>query len=81
MEDSNKPIDDATRKYIRSQPAKVLGTLRYDPAAIRWMAMNDLFTKAGAQKLAVECANRGMTEVAAVLTEAAAGGKAGKLEL
>ena len=75
-------LDDATRKYIRAQLPGVCEALRYDAAAILWIADNGLVSGAAAAKAATACAEKGLTEAAAALLDAsAAGKKKRKLEL
>ena len=67
--------DDATRRYVRSQLMRVCASLRFNPAALRWIVDNDLATKAGAAKAAVECTERGLVEAAAIFLGADKSGK------
>ena len=79
-EGQDTALDDESRKYIRSQAAKILEKLGYDTIAARGLVQNDLITKAAAQKLSVICADAGKAEAAAILLEAA-GGSQGQSEL
>ena len=82
LENPGHDLDDATRKYIRAQLPGVCKALRYDAAAILWIADNGLVSGAAAVKAATACTEKGLTEAAAVLLDAsAASKKKSKLEL
>ena len=82
LENPGHELDDATRKYIRAQLPGVCEALRYDTAAILWIADNGLVSGAAAAKAATACAEKGLTEAAAALLDAsAASKKKSKLEL
>ena len=75
LENPGHDLDDATRKYIRAQLPGVCKALRYDAAAILWIADNGLVSGAAAAKAATACTEKGLTEVAAVLLDASAASK------
>ena len=82
LENPGHELDDATRKYIRAQLPGVCEALRYDAAAILWIADNGLVSGAAAAKAATACTEKGLTEAAAALLDAsAARKKKSKLEL
>ena len=82
LENPGHELDDATRKYIRAQLPGVCEALRYDAAAILWIADNGLVSGAAAAKAATACTEKGLTEAAAALLDAsAASKKKSKLEL
>ena len=82
LENPGHELDDATRKYIRAQLPGVCKALRYDAAAILWIADNGLVSGAAAVEAVTICTEKGLTEAAAALLDAsAASKKKSKLEL